>query len=55
VSFEGSSFLGEMISCFSMLMRQYENLDHRAAFGLQVGQLVIRRLSADGGTRNIDS
>jgi len=35
-------------------MRHYEIfLDHRAAFRLQVGQL--GGLSADSGTRNIDS
>jgi len=32
-------------------------LDHRAAFRLQVGQVVVfyRRLNADSRTRNIDS
>ena len=33
-----------MISCFSKLMRHYENSDHRAAFRLQIGQLVIQEV-----------
>jgi len=33
-----------MISCFSTLVRRYEFLDHRAAFRLQVGQLVVQEV-----------
>ena len=38
---EGSSYSREMIFCFSMLTR-HDILDHRAAFRLQVGQLVVQ-------------
>jgi len=49
VSFKGSvrvpRFLGEMMFCFSMLMPSLWNfLDHRAAFRLQVSQLVIEEV-----------
>jgi len=37
-----------MLSCFSKLMR-HENSDHRAAFRLQVGQLVIQEVECRSG------